>query len=450
MVRSPATKLLAVAGVVRFAMVATVAGAGNTTPGPGIHNGVITGCVEPPTKGNRSTSGDLNFLACSKGARSQMYRIAFSARAQASFVALAAAAALALSPSTARAAVTCDRYAAPTGSNANAGRVAAPFRSAQRLAASLAGGGTGCLAGGTYVGNVIVTAGGSAARPLVLTTTPGSSPATLKAIIEIRDTANHVTLDRLRLDGRNPPTANATQVMIFGDYVTLSNSEVFNGGQRICVGTGDSRGLYGVARYPVIVRNRIHDCGNRLTGSPSYPSGHGLYLQADRHARIAHNYIYDLNFGGTTGGRGIQLWPDSQNAVIEHNVVDNANQWSIIISGGGGNATGVTRGTKVRNNIFSNPVEHNVTSAWWGTDPQAGIEVTDNCVFNAPGGNFAFTSWLGKFSYLEARNVSSDPQYVDRAGKDFRLRTGSPCTGKGPTRVRGTRRSQSDGHARGR
>ena len=75
MVRSPSTKLLAVAGVVLFATVATIAGAGNTTHKPGIHNGVITTCVEPATKGNRATSGDLNFLVCLKGARKISWNI---------------------------------------------------------------------------------------------------------------------------------------------------------------------------------------------------------------------------------------------------------------------------------------------------------------------------------------------------------------------------------------
>ena len=66
MVRSPSTKLLAAAVVVSFAAATAVAGAGNTTHRPGIHNGVITACVEPATKGNRATSGDLNFLVCLK------------------------------------------------------------------------------------------------------------------------------------------------------------------------------------------------------------------------------------------------------------------------------------------------------------------------------------------------------------------------------------------------
>src|SRR3954453_4290652 len=73
--KSPATKLLAVAAVLVFAVVATVAGARNNATPPGIHNGVITACVEPPTKGNRATSGDLNFLVCLKGARHVSWNI---------------------------------------------------------------------------------------------------------------------------------------------------------------------------------------------------------------------------------------------------------------------------------------------------------------------------------------------------------------------------------------
>ena len=73
--KSPSSKLLAAAAAVSFAAVTAIAGATNTTHRPGIHNGVITTCVEPLTKGNRTTSGDLNFLVCAKGARKVSWNI---------------------------------------------------------------------------------------------------------------------------------------------------------------------------------------------------------------------------------------------------------------------------------------------------------------------------------------------------------------------------------------
>lgn len=66
--KSPSTRLLVVAVVVLFAVVTAIAGASNTAR-PGVHNGVITACVEQLKKGNKSTSGDLKLFACPKGAR---------------------------------------------------------------------------------------------------------------------------------------------------------------------------------------------------------------------------------------------------------------------------------------------------------------------------------------------------------------------------------------------
>ena len=338
-----------------------------------------------------------------------------------------------LPASPAGAAGPCDRFASLTGNDSASGTADAPFRSAQRLVDALAGGGTGCFQSGRYVGDVYVRSGGSSSRRLVLTTVPGQARATLNGIVQVNDTANYVTFENLALDGTNPPTANLTQVNVFGDHFTLRNSEVFNGGQRICVNFGDANGRWGIAWYPVVDGNRIHDCGNRNAGSQfqSYPAGHALYLQADRHAQIRNNYIYDTNYGGTSGGRGIQLWTDSQFATIENNVVDNSNNWNIVISGDQ-SPTGTTRGAKIRNNILTFPAEHNVSSGWWGVDPTDGNEVIGNCVFGAPKEPFAFTTWYGKTSYVERDNVRADPLYVNRAAKDFRLRAGSPCLGKGP------------------
>jgi Right handed beta helix region len=325
----------------------------------------------------------------------------------------------------------CALFASPTGSDAASGDRQAPFRTVGRLAAALGGGGTGCLLEGTYEGNVVVTRGGTPGMPLTLMDAPSGGRATLSGIVSVAESADHVVISGLRIDGSDPPTADGVLVKIFGDHVTLRQNDIFADGRRICVSTGDANGHEGIAWYPVIERNRIHDCGNLAAGPRSYPSGHAVYLQADRHAVVRDNYIYDTNFGDDLGGRGIQLWPDSQDAVIEHNVVDNSNEWNLIISGAD-YETGTTRGAKVRNNVFTNPVEHNVTSAWWGVDPTGANEVTGNCVFGAPGDEFAFTDWLGRQAYVARDNLRADPLYVDRAAKDFRLRAGSPCEGKGP------------------
>lgn len=66
----PVKTLVAVAALASVvAVVVSMASAGENAT-PGVHNGVITACVEPPTKGNKATSGDLNMSpAACKGAR---------------------------------------------------------------------------------------------------------------------------------------------------------------------------------------------------------------------------------------------------------------------------------------------------------------------------------------------------------------------------------------------
>ncbi len=74
MMGSSSTVRLAAAAVVLFAVIASVAGASNTAT-PGVHNGVVTACVEPATKGNEATSGDLKLSGCPKGSRQISWNI---------------------------------------------------------------------------------------------------------------------------------------------------------------------------------------------------------------------------------------------------------------------------------------------------------------------------------------------------------------------------------------
>ena len=72
--KSPSTKLMAAAAVVVFVVVAGIAGA-SVFVKPGVHNGVITACIEPVTQGNAATSGDLNMFHCAKGAKQLSWHI---------------------------------------------------------------------------------------------------------------------------------------------------------------------------------------------------------------------------------------------------------------------------------------------------------------------------------------------------------------------------------------
>ena len=59
-----ATWKLVAGAVLAFGTIASLASASGSVK-PGVHNGVITVCIEPPTKGNKATSGDLNVIHCS-------------------------------------------------------------------------------------------------------------------------------------------------------------------------------------------------------------------------------------------------------------------------------------------------------------------------------------------------------------------------------------------------
>jgi hypothetical protein len=61
-------------GAVLFAAIAAIAGA-STIRKPGVHNGVITACVEPVTKATQPSQVTLNMLQCAKGAKRLSWHI---------------------------------------------------------------------------------------------------------------------------------------------------------------------------------------------------------------------------------------------------------------------------------------------------------------------------------------------------------------------------------------
>jgi parallel beta-helix repeat protein len=271
--------------------------------------------------------------------------------------------------------------------------------------ASLGQGATGCLSG-HFVEDLTIRNGG-----FTLRSSPGAR-ASIRGRLYVSDSANDVVVADLVLDGRN--AERLPSPTITGDRVVFREVDVTNGHKGICFAIGSSTG-FGVAVDTVIERSRIHDCG-RL---PPTNHDHGIYLESSRNAVVRDNYVYG------NADRGIQLFPDAQGSLIEHNVID-GNGEGILFAGGGGKASS---GNVVRDNIVSNSTErHNVEANWPPSNPVGtGNVVLENCLWLGAQGNIG-----EQLGFAAEKNTDADPGYADRADGDFALERGSPCAGYGP------------------
>jgi len=307
----------------------------------------------------------------------------------------------------------CTYYAATNGSDANPGSATAPFSTVQRLANALTPGQTGCLSSGTFAGDVSLSHGGQSAAPITITSTDPSTPATIKGRFLTLPGGDWWTFAQLRFDGTN--STNLPSPTIGSDHVTFSHDDITDNHTAICFDLINSS-QWGTAHYTTIDSSRIHDCG-RL---PATNNDHGIYVSGYS-TTITNNYIYD------NADRGVQL-RGSQNGAVNHNVID-------------GNGSGVIFGDLAANNndvsrnIITNSVVRWNVESWWGTGAVGvGNVLHDNCTFssNANTSYNANGGISGGNGYTTASNITANPGYVNRAAKDFRLPSGSPCVGYGP------------------
>ena len=297
-------------------------------------------------------------------------------------------------------AAACDKVASPLGSDAFPGTTSQPYTTVEKLANSLQPGQTGCLRSGVFQGDVKVSRGGSASAPTTITSFPGER-ATVVGRFRVAEEANNVIVQQLDLDGRN--SDNLPSPTVNGDNVVFRDDDVTNHNTTICFILGSDE--FGRARGTVIERNRIHNCGQL----PPTNHHHGIYVEASDGARITDNWIYD------NADRGIQLFPDAQNTYIARNVIDGNGQ-GIIFSRESANNV-------VENNILSNPVVRYNIEEWELTGH--GNLARRNCIWSPRHpGNAGIQPGIG-VSVVD--NLVTDPGYMSRGNKDFRLRPGSPC-----------------------
>lgn len=274
--------------------------------------------------------------------------------------------------------------------------------------------------------------GGSAGAPITVKSFPGeravlqntTNTALGTDLVAIPDSVNNVTLDSLTMIG--PQTGIVYHVQ--GDNLVLQNSDISNnggvGGDGIagvtCVLLGS--GSWGAAQNVLILNNQIHGCGRKtfISNGYGYNEDHCIYVANGRNVVIQHDLIYDCQ------GYAIQLYPQSMDTLIDHVTVDAGItvRGGVVIGGESGFPL-VSSNNEVRNSIFTGAVTYEFTTS--STVKGIGNLVHDNCVWPGTGGG----DFDGSTGITYSANLHTDPLFTNRAERDYSLRAGSSCTGKG-------------------
>lgn len=331
----------------------------------------------------------------------------------ASLVAVCAAAGTLAIPNAVIAAEPCDRYAAPTGSDAAAGTAADPLRTVPQLVASLEAGDTGCLRAGSYTethNGYIARFGrsGSAGAPITLRSHPGER-ARIVGTVMVATEADHVRITDLDIEG----TGDANTVKIYSSDVVVTGNDITNAMRGdSCMILGSSSA--GRAVRTIVRRNTFHDCGSPANGNKD----HSIYASVTQDVQIVDNVF--SNASALT----IQLYPDAQDSRVAHNVIDGGAgtiRGGIVIGGGEQTASS---GNVVERNVIAHTAASSVYSHWEGPVGTGNV-VRSNCAWDA--GGTAFETGDGGFSV--SGNRVANPRFADRAGRVYRLGAGSDCLG---------------------
>jgi hypothetical protein len=301
------------------------------------------------------------------------------------------------------AAMSCDRFASPSGSDGSGhGSFRKPYRTPQELANSLASGQTGCFRGGTYRFSETVVSKANVTLAV-----------TLRGSIKVPPPGHGSTIRGLKLNGAGGKSDIGPR--IYADGVVLRGNKITNHHRGICVQV--SRWYSGPRpRRVVIERNRIHDCGEL----PATNHQHGIYVAHAVGTVIRDNWIYD------NADRGVQLYPDAQHSRVIGNVID-SNGEGIVFSGAGSE---VSSHNLVQGNIISNSnIRWNVYSGAPGPTARGNL-VRHNCVW-AGESSSAYESRGGveapSRNFAANANKVVDPDYSDPDEGDYTLSPQSRC-----------------------
>jgi hypothetical protein len=301
-------------------------------------------------------------------------------------------------------------YVSPSGSDANPGTLAAPWRTLAKAMATLTAGQTAYLRAGTYqeATNVSCSSSynaltwsrsGTASAPITIAGYPGEEHQVVvktKLILS----GSYLRLVGLVVD-KNLSYSSADgactgepNVNVTGDDIEIRRLEIRNSNM-------SGMWLRGADRVRIL-DNWIHDNGSHLKYD------HGIYFSSGSGGVIANNVIERAK------GFGIQMYPDPSGQLVTQNTVVGSYMSGIVLDTSGGGIT-------VTNNIFA-------------LNNQYGISYRRGASCKADT-NVLFANVLGTLagSLSAGTVITADPLFVDRFTGNLRLRSGSPAVDVGLT-----------------
>jgi hypothetical protein len=417
--------------------------------------------------GEFGTSGEEDVTSTASGAQNASFKLNEAATSGWAACAAAFHAQSAEAP-----APGCNLYAnASTGSDSNSGTKEKPYKTLKKLVTSVPAGQVGCLQSGQTFANesdasgngelVLSSTKGEAGKPVTITSTSATEPATIAHPVSLENGANYYTFTHLKFKWADPTPhgcwsaagngvpgeiiheplngtceagkANSedhVQLAISGKNDNFTYDDINAEHSQICIN------IVNFPKEPAegthIENDRIHGCGPSVikvseggfSGINEEPGwhDHGIY-DYGKSGVFKNNYIYE------SSRNGILFYPIGEGSAAEHNVIDaNGNgvtfaentketlKWNIITSSKSPRKDddfGIYTGGSVGK---GNVAEHNDAygnEGWTGEGPNIELE-------GIPSENV-----------LASGNIEEDPKYANAAAHEYE----SPLNtlGYGPT-----------------